>query len=85
MSYFEELLQDPNTVWDVVLKEQPNGRIIGFNGIYARYDLAVKALQAYCYKQVYELQPTEDETVFYLNDNFGRITATIYARKLIKQ
>lgn len=85
MSYFEELLQDPNTVWDIVLTEHPNERITGFNRIYARYDLAVKALQTYCDKQGYELQPTEDETVFYLNDDFGWLTATIYARTLIKQ
>lgn len=87
MSYFEELLNDPNTVWSITRQNIITKETKEFVNIYASYDTAVDGLCEWCERMAYDLYEGKDETQFIVCEHGSRVAkynVTIYARTLVK-
>ena len=81
MSYFEQLLNDPNVIWDVVFYGE-DGDKSRFINVFAKYNTAVKALEEYCEHQRFTLYETQ-ETVFEVYDgNKKEYEVMIFSRRI---
>ena len=86
MSYFEELQNDPNTVWTITRRNVITKEYKEFFSVYATYDIAVRELEDWCDRMgfdLYEKQPTEF-TVCESGLKVPSYSVIIYARTFIK-